>query len=537
MWKPPLRGELLLVLVSLFLMTACAGVQTPTAAPTIRPMTETPVGQSSLTSMTTLQPTPAPGPISVVTPTASPIPAPIPTVVACNPPRDDGLLLDLSVLRWETLALDGYHVRQLAGLDYPIIPLDLSPDGHWLAVAFQTGNPEGDLQITSWQQAQAAIAIIDMRGETHWWINTHSFVFPDFPYHMNWLPDGRVLWVDEAHQVFVGDGQNRRKLDAPVQMDYTVYASNGIAFAQAADGELWRVDLSSGKWEKVTTPRPPEPGGRLGYDFVVAQDGSYALVKGGDGMTAILLWRVPAKRGVMAEPLPDIKVQIMGHGGPSYPLDTQLANTAYWLLGTTIVLENDIWSNGFVIDTRTGRIITAEDLGLPKEYYLHDFRASLDGKWLAVSLLKRNDKAWQDAGLYVTAADHLTTGHVVTEVSVASWHMTSPAVILHNKETDTFSVAQLPFANATAGASLNDAMPPFIALPNRLFAIDANSSAHLLQFDLDGRLLNTLDLSGDYDLLSYGTGATDRVYFGAKGHQAQGDSICRYALVEWTVGP
>ncbi len=78
-------------------------------------------------------------------------------------------------------------------------------------------------------------------------------------------------------------------------------------------------------------------------------------------------------------------------------------------------------------------------------------------------------------------------------------------------------------------------MPRFNTLPDRLIALDASSSARLLQLDLDGRLLDTLDPSNKYDSLSYGTGAMGRVYFGARRGSHHGTSACPYALVEWTV--
>lgn len=214
---------------------------------------------------------------ATVAPTATPRSEPGHS--ACRPSDrfpSDVTLPELSALRWETLAVNGHEVRQVAGLDYPVFPLDLSPDGKWLMVAFEIEKSTG----------RAAMAVMDTQAEAHWWLNTQTFFFSpyfaDYPYlypglYPRWLPDGRLLWVDEAGKVLVWDGQNRRDLDAPEPMGHVVYASDGIAFARSVrDADLWRVDLASDVWEKVTTSRPPEVGALGGY-FILAHDGSYAL--------------------------------------------------------------------------------------------------------------------------------------------------------------------------------------------------------------------------------------------------------------------
>ncbi len=93
----------------------------------------------------------------------------------------EALPLDLSTLHWETLTIGGHHVRQLAGLNYPLLPLDTSSDGKWLAARVQIGNPAGRTEITSWEQAHALTAIIDLQGNAHWLMQTNAFAFlPDY---------------------------------------------------------------------------------------------------------------------------------------------------------------------------------------------------------------------------------------------------------------------------------------------------------------------------------------------------------------------
>ncbi len=417
-------------------------------------------------------------------------------------------------------------MRHLAGLDYPVFPLDLSPDGRWLMVAFVIGEITG----------RAATVAIDTQGDAHWWMNTRAHFFPyyfvAYPYlysslYPRWLPDGRLLWVNQVCKVFVWDGQNRRELSAPVPV-YPVYwveyASKGIAFAHAWGGGLWRVDLAFERWEEVTTHRPPRLG-TLG-NAILAYDGSYALAFQAD-QTAAQMWRIPAEMGTLAEPLPDIQgwVDVPGHGGPSGPPSTHLAGTSYWLLNVGIAI---------VVNERDGNVITAEDLHLPEGYYILDYYASPDGRWLAVTITDNREQSWEQPDVYLTPATDLTAGRIVEGVSVAGWHTDTPAVIFRNHVTGALSVTRLPLIDATPGAPLDNAMSPLATLPNMVFAVDAASPARLLQFDLDGNLLSTLDLSAQYDLIRIGTGAADRVFLGVMRSQ---DDTGTHALVEWTIEP
>ncbi|HEY4690935.1 MAG TPA: hypothetical protein VIK33_16605 [Anaerolineae bacterium] len=326
----------------------------------------------------------------------------------------------------------------------------------------------------------------------------------------------------------MGDGQQRRDLSPPEPMFNVRYASGGIAFAQAEDGDLWRVDTVSRTWAEVTAPGLPKED-RLGYSFAVARDGSYVLA-----FPANRMWRVPVEMGTAAEPLPNVKVEIVGMGGP-FGLPVQLADSPYWLIDLPIVGKDGVWVQGFVVDTNQGRVVTVEDLSLPEEYYVRKFRASPDGRWLAVSLT--DDLQQPQTAVYITPSNNLTAGHVVTGVSVAGWHTSLPAVIFRDNATGTLSVVRLPLADGTSGVILNGAMPPLIMLPHRLFAVDASLPARLLQLDVDGNLMGELDLSEHYDSISAGIGAMGRVFLTVMGDLHRSDSKCTYTFVEWVAGP
>lgn len=72
-------------------------------------------------------------------------------------------------------------------------------------------------------------------------------------------------------------------------------------------------------------------------------------------------------------------------------------------------------------------------------------------------------------------------------------------------------------------------------LPNSLITTAASHPARVLQFDLDGNLLNTLDLTANYESVEVGRSTAGRVYLSAVGHQSQESSACHYGLLEWAL--
>lgn len=517
---PSLHSRLLPVSIILSMLTACGSLtpevhQPYTAKATLQPATVPPEPTHTATQIVA----------SINTPTSL-IPTPLPTSeltpTICAQPRSDSnniILPDLSTLRWESLRVDGQRVRQLTGLDYSIIPFDPSPNGRWLIIALELVPSTG----------RAATAVIDTRGDTHWWMNTITYFFADYfvdyPHYLSthWLPDGRLLWVNESHKVLLGGQQDRHDLGAPEPIDWVEYMSDGIAFAQDEDGDLWRVELATARWEQVTAPRPREEG-PLGHFFIIAQDRSYAL-----SLTANhRLWRIPIRMGASPEALATVGFNALGRGGPSGPPSVQLANSPYWLMGEWSVIVNE----------RDGSFLTPRDIRLPEGYHGGaGLNASPDGRWLAIPLTSDPLQPWEHTGVYIAPATNLAAGRVIKGVSVVGWHITGPAVVLRNLVTGALSVARLPLTGGTTGAALADAAPPLIMLPTAIVAMDARSSARVLQFDLDGHLLKTLDLAARYKGIRAGIGATDRVFLSAVDAHSKKNGMCTYALIEWTVGP
>lgn len=471
--------------------------------------------------VTVVEPTNAPE--AAVTPTADQISLPTSTPVLsataaeCEDPAMTHPAPELATLSWESATIGEQQMRQLSAFDAPLLMLDPSPDNRWIVVALNTAPRVG----------RAAVAVIDTQSNNHWWVDRESFL-PTASSPTAWLPNGRLLWVNEqSGKVFLGSDQDHRDLNAPVPMGGIRYAADDIALA-VNSGDLWRVALGTGQWEKVSSSSYPEATG-LGNYYGISHDGSYAL-----SFQSGLMWRVPTALGTDAERLPGPEVQTVGSGSPSEP-PLQLADTPYWLIDLPLVPSEEAGPKGaagFIVNIESGRLLTADDLALPTTYALTAYSASPDGRWIAVSLWDRDRQ--QPAGLYVAPASTLTEGRLVDGLAVAGWNADAPALLLREATTHELIVAGLPLSDEEERVTLRGAGELVAISPTTIFASEADNPARLLQFGMDGTLLKTLDLSAAYSALSRGAAAGDRLYVSATQEDGAG---CTYDLIEWTTEP
>ena len=449
---------LLLLLISSLVVTGCSLTNPETESPlstlasspsaTLSSPTATPVPASTAGATVAVEPV---GNTPPATPTP-PSPTPTPAPAATPSPAE---LFALDRVHWETLEAGDGTVRRGSESGYPIIYLEASPDNRWLAATLQLGGNRGT----------TANAVIDLQGELLWWANKESFYGKDiFGRSYHWLPGSRFLWVDENHHVFVGDNKERRWLAAPAPIYTIVYASENIAFGTSDGLTLWRVDMESGQWEEVANPRPAQEGYLGGY-FGISRDGAYALA-----FQSGQMWRIPAVMGAAAEPLPDVQtaLTILGSGMPVGP-PQQLAGSPYWLIPLPFETEEGVEMAGFVVDTRDGTVLSAEDLGLLGNFYLLSYKISPEGEWLALVVAERETR--QPTGLYLVSADDLAAEPLAdAEHEVAGWHADPPAVILRNREWRFVAARCRPAAELSQSAGGRDRL--IATTPGAIFATD-----------------------------------------------------------------
>jgi len=433
---------------------------------------------------------------------------------------DKAILPDLSAFRWKTLKGDSRFVRELTGTDYPVASIDISPDGRWLAIEWAVGY--------KFQSVLTIAAIIDTQGDQHRWITTEHFGYEG----LNWLPDGRLLWVDEEGAVLLGNGQSTRTLHSPEPMSSIRYLTDDIAFANSTDNlALWRVQPASDQWEKIE-------GISGSTDFGVARDGSYILA-----FRPPDVWRIPTRLATPPTLLPNLQVDILGRDSGSLwptqlPWPIQLANSPYWFNALTVQNENKTAEvEGFIVNPDNGKVLTPTDLQLSEKYQVTGYEPSSDGKWLVVWL--KDSLSQNQMSIYVTPSDQLTAGKIIDNVRVAGWHDSPPILVINNEENNTLSLAHLPLTDDTEIVPLDHAGKFLADLSDSLLATDSTEAARILQFDFDGNLLSTVDLSKEYDLFTVVAGAQNRVYLGASKGQVNTDGTCstKHTLIELEMKP
>lgn len=467
-------------------------ISTESSTPTIVPQaTSTTMPTTATAGTVTLEPTPTP----------------------CDDvPLQMSKLPDLSSLHWKTEATENKIARYLSGLHYSPIPVDTSPDNRWVAVAFQVS------------QGDAAVAIIDTRADSHWWVNTDDYLSSYYPPYQ-WLPDGRLLWVNETGSVFIGDGQEQRPLNEPEPMYKIWYATDDMAFARDKNGKnLWRTALLANTWEEI-------PDGALG----IAQDGSYALVFQDD-----TLWRVPSEVGVTAERTPLEQVDIVGSGRPA-ALPRHLASSPYWLRDLTVwpeeriqIDDKAVWTLGVVVDERSGRVLNLDDFAIPSEYnHAARYSVSPDGAWLAISLLAISNppRKIEKRAVYVTSSEDLTGGYLLEEATLDGWHTHPDAIIVRDVNEDTLAVARLPINDQSELLSLGRTGEVLATPPDKIAITEASSATRVLVFDFSGNLSKTFSVPEPYDDIEAGIGSSDKIYV-----SAVDQDNCVYAFVEWRLG-
>lgn len=310
------------------------------------------------------------------------------------------------------------------------------------------------------------------------------------------------------------------------------YAANNVAFTQDEEGNLWRVDVDTGQWEELISA-----GDNVSGYYGIARDGFYAFVLQDQEM-----WRIPAEMGTAVEQLPNVKMtlDVLGSGRTIPPL-RQLGNTSFWLISLPFVLKGNVLSEdsifgGIIVNTQDGTVLAAEEIGLSPEHYLTNLHLSSDGEWLSISLTDGESR--QIAGLYLTPADDLASGQLINSsgLSVVGWHTNPPAVIFRDEAAGTLSVATFPLADESTGVPLEGAGEWPRIMPGSIITTAADNPARILQFDLEGNLVNTLDLSAQYESVQVAQGAAERVYLATVGRQSQENNACTYGLIEWTPG-
>jgi len=410
---------------------------------------------------------------------------------------------DLGTLHWET-APDG--TLRLMGLTLVPHELMLSPDSRKLAVTFYHG--------TSQQMALSATVVLDTRGDYHRLLAAES---PGFDHFYTWLPDGRLLWVDDNGTVFL-DYDN---LNTPEPMRAVNAAVGNTAYLSSKEwaNPDWRVDLNTGKWETIVDDAGHVPGMFRG----VSHDGSYVLytyTKSKIEELSTAVWRVPVEWGSPAEYVFSHHVEGYGSDGYFGFYAANLARTNIWAVSGPFSTGLDINSVGFdsiLIDLDAKKVLTPNDLGLDDDYTILGGSISEDGSQLIVELTKNPRPAPNSA--FAVTDEYYVTDRKLTGGTLS---------------TERPSLEDVPFTlpdNSTIVFNSRFSDPLFVIVQV------SSPSLKFERYDMEGNLLQTLDLSAEFDTL-WGmqlAPSGDVVYFAVSHSALKQNGSCDNAvsLVKW----
>lgn len=432
------------------------------------------------------------GPVPVLTATAPAVaPTDISTVATEEPsaglncenfPVNLGqqVLPDLPDLDWTTMESETGTLYRLAGLTTPVVSATASPDGHWLAVKLARRFLEGG-------PVETALYILDTSGEGHWLASQGGM---DEYHDFNWLPDGRLVWVDDGALIIgANTGVERRDLAAPEPVFEVWAAAQNVIFASGRMN-LWRLNLNGGTWELVMgledVPRSgPSLISRPSANLSIAYDGTFAAanVEG-------RLYRIPIDSGYPARLVGTIEY---GGRGGRIGAPQPLAGSPYWYPGEVPLAQSpDRPFSAALLDERNGRLVPLAELIHIQDRAVYAPVISPDGRWIAVPLSAPVEVAGetqapgQAESLYLAPSTELSLGRVVPASMPAGW-LGSPEglfVLQHAEENTTLSSLLLPDGLIFPLFSSPDPfLTPLVAATSRMAFVSANHRTHAILSD------------------------------------------------------
>lgn len=439
------------------------------------------------------------------------------------------VLPDLAELRWETMESDTGTLYRLSGLTSSVVSATASPDGHWLAVKLAR-------RILDAGPAETALYILDISGEGHWLASQGGM---DEYHDFSWLPDGRLVWVDDGTlMIGTSTGIERRDLAAPEPMYEVWGAAQNVIFASGR-ANLWRLNLDGGRWELVMgledAPRSgPSLISRPAANLSISYDGTFAAAN-----LEGRLYRIPIDSGYPARLIGT--VEYGGRGG-RIGAPVPLAGSPYWYPGEVPLNQSpDQPFSAALLDERSGRLVPLAELINIQDRAVHIPAISPDGRWIAAPLSAPVDAAGatrtpgQPEGLYLAPSNHLNLGRVAPAGAVAGW-LSSPEgvfVLQHTDENTTLSSLLLPDGLVFPLFSSPDPyLAPTVAASSRMAFVAANNRIHAILSD--GLQLASVEVFGA-SLLSALPPA--RGLFSGYTTQAIGGGQCSFtpALFLWDI--
>ncbi len=209
-------------------------------------------------------------------------------------------------------------------------------------------------------------------------------------YKAVWLPNEQIVWADNKGELYVGSIETQEPLNAPARMTDLWFVLPNRILARDETLQFWYFDLKNSIWVQL----PEDESAKITWGWIdyaaVSEDGEYVFFFFPDSIA--ILSNDSATISVIE---PEEPYPIASGGSDEYPLwfpPEQVKGTPYWMLNSVWLIRDfsgiSYPTFRFIIDSKTGKIVKHEILGISPELAIYDSYLSPDRLWVAVEVVK-----------------------------------------------------------------------------------------------------------------------------------------------------
>ncbi len=442
-------------------------------------------------------------------------------------------LPNLASLNWQMGSGISGRWLVLNGLVSPVLEAQPAPGGRWWAVQVlrQSNGPE---------PSQTALYVLDSAGREHW----QASLTGQTQYQIDtWLPDNRLLWVDENRLwISAANGAEKKDLQAPEPVAEVWLGAGNLALVSGKTG-LWRLDPNTNSWSQVqelddlVQPGVSFPFSSSQANLAVASEGSFAglVVAVSAERSNAELWKIPLSASEPAQKITGFSY--LGHGG-RMPAPTALAGTPYWFPGQMVgSVDNLDQIHYMLLDETGGKSVVLKDL-LPAGQSLLNAWVSPDGQWLGLAGAdQKSNPAEVKWNISFLPAATLEPVFDLTADSILAWRAFPAASWVVSQDQNAQKISQVDLSGGTE--KLLDTFPTN-TIPRVL--IGANETLlyaedKLEVFNLSGNVLGSF--SSPVSLIETFTselGPTGQVLLsGVQAAMVEGQCAFQFPIILWEV--
>ncbi|NKQ35224.1 MAG: hypothetical protein HF973_06345 [Chloroflexi bacterium] len=252
-------------------------------------------------------------------------------------------------------------------------------------------------------------------------------------YKAAWLPNEQVIWIDNKGELYVGSMEMQESLNAPAKMTDLWFVPPERILARDEALQFWYFDLKNSVWTQL----PESENAKITWGWIdyaaVSENDEYVFFFFHDSI-AILFNDSETVSVIEREEL----YPVSSSGSDEYPLwspPEQIKGTSYWFINTIWLIRDfsgiSYPTFRFIIDSKTGKIVEHEILGIPSGLAIYDSYLSPDRMWVAVEVVEAiQTLATYPAQVSQTWFISLATGEVrVEDGEFTGWNAESLAYL------------------------------------------------------------------------------------------------------------